>query len=125
LTIHRETREVSGYALVVGKNWSKMAVATPDKIARLQGGNEHLKGTNVWMEVLAQVLTGGGRLVVDKAGLTAGYDFELNWAMADNSSSDLPSIFTALQEQLGLTLEPAKVPIQAVIIDRAEKPSEN
>jgi uncharacterized protein (TIGR03435 family) len=129
LAIHRETREVSGYALVVAKNGPKMAVAKPDEEASLpggnQGGNMRLKATNVRMEVLAQVLSDGGRLVVDKTGLAGGYDFELHWALADDPTSDLPTIFTAVKEQLGLQLEPAKVPIQAVIIDRVEKPNEN
>ncbi len=125
LAIHRETREVSGYALAMAKNGSKMAIAVPDKEARLQGDNRHLKATNVRMEVLAQILSDAGRLVVDKTGLTGGYDFELNWALADDSSSDQPSLFAALPEQLGLKLEAAKVPIQAVIVDRAEKPDKN
>jgi uncharacterized protein (TIGR03435 family) len=128
LIIHRETREVSGYALVVAKNGSKMAVAKPDEVARFQGGNDgtqHLKATNIRMDALAQYLTGDGGLVVDRTGLTDGYDFDLNWTLADEPSSDLPSIFTALQEQVGLKLEHAKLPIQAVIVDRAERPKEN
>lgn len=125
LTIHRETRGVSGYLLVVAKNGLKMTASKPDEGTSLRGGNGHLEAANVRMEVLVHVLTGAGRLIVDKTGLTGGYDFELNWALADDQSSDQPSIFTAVKEQLGLQLEPAKIPIQAVIIDGAEKPSGN
>jgi uncharacterized protein (TIGR03435 family) len=125
LTIHRETRQVSGFALVVAKNGPKMAVATPHEENQLQGDNRYLKATDFTMEELAHILSVDGRLVVDKTGLTGGYDFEIHCAMDNDSSSDQPSIFTALQEQLGLKLESAKIPIQAVVIDRADKPKEN
>jgi uncharacterized protein (TIGR03435 family) len=86
------------------------------------------------MEAFARSLSSNrdvGELVVDKTGLTGGFDFDLDWmpephgAQADASIDDRPSIFTALQEQLGLRLERAKVPIQVIVIDHAEKPSEN
>ncbi len=129
LAVHREGREVSGYALVLAKNGPKMSVAKPDEETSLDGGNDgrtmSLKGKNVRMEALAQALAAGGRLVVDRTGLAGGYDFELNWAVADDSSSDVPSIFTAVQEELGLRLESAKLTIQAVLVDRAERPTEN
>lgn len=126
LTVHRETRQADGYALVVAKSGLKIERAKPDEVAKLGGSNTYLRGTNVRMEVLAKVMADiGGRLGVDKTGLTGGYDFELHWAPADDSSSDLPPLFTAVQQQLGLQLESVKVPIQAVIIDRAEKPDGN
>jgi len=82
--------------------------------------------------------------VVDKTGLTGNYDFTLEWtpdegAAPPSRASDAgqsalaappppdtgPSIFTAIQEQLGLKLEPSKGPVDVLIIDRLEKPSEN
>jgi bla regulator protein blaR1 len=80
-----------------------------------------------------------GRTVIDKTGLTGKYDMVLQWTPdesqairpgpdappASPSDSALPSIFTALQEQLGLKLESQKGPVQIFVIDRAEKPSEN
>jgi uncharacterized protein (TIGR03435 family) len=73
-----------------------------------------------------------GRMVVDKTGLTGEYDASLTFdldSVANSASptdpSDLPSIFTAVQEQLGLKLESAKGPVDVLVIDRAEKPSEN
>jgi uncharacterized protein (TIGR03435 family) len=66
--------------------------------------------------------------VVDKTGLMGGFNFELDWSperpdsRPDASPDDRPSIFTAVQEQLGLKLESAKVPIPAIVIDRAVKP---
>jgi uncharacterized protein (TIGR03435 family) len=81
--------------------------------------------------------------VVDKAGLTGEYDFTLEWTPEPGqggpesiglppaldspraSDSNGPSIFTALQEQLGLRLDAQKGPVDIIVIDRAEKPDEN
>jgi uncharacterized protein (TIGR03435 family) len=87
------------------------------------------------MTRVARSLTGEvGRTVVDLTGLTGNYDFTLEWTPEQASSpgpdsaavpdSGAPSIFTALQEQLGLKLETRKHPID-MLIDRVEKPSEN
>jgi uncharacterized protein (TIGR03435 family) len=75
-----------------------------------------------------------GRVVVDRTGLTGEWDFELTFAadsgrgvpLADAgrppSGPDLPSIFTALQEQLGLRLQPATAPTEVIVIDSAARP---
>lgn len=85
--------------------------------------------------MLARML---GRTVIDKTGLTGKYDISLEWAPdeaqygglppeARPTAPDLngPSIFTALQEQLGLKLESQKGPVEILVVDRAEKPTEN
>jgi uncharacterized protein (TIGR03435 family) len=94
------------------------------------------------MEQLASMLTNqpdaGGRVVIDKTGLTGKYDWSLAWAPsmgmggpmkgADNgtgSDADAPGLFTALEEQLGLKLEPQKGPVQVVVVDHVEAPSAN
>jgi uncharacterized protein (TIGR03435 family) len=77
-----------------------------------------------------------GRNVIDGTGLTGAFDFHLTWAMDSDGAltgaiddqppdSAGPSIFTALQEQLGLKLEATKGPVEALVIDHIEKPSEN
>jgi uncharacterized protein (TIGR03435 family) len=80
-----------------------------------------------------------GRTVIDKTGLTGRYDFTLNWApdpgvpgaRPDGPDAppppdpDGPSIFTAMQEDLGLKLQSAKGPVEIIVIDRAEKPDAN
>lgn len=86
--------------------------------------------------MLARML---GRTVIDKTGLTGKYDISVEWAPDESQTAMLPpdaprpapsdaagpSIFTALQEQLGLKLESQKGPVEMLVIDRAEKPTEN
>ena len=129
LVIHREQRQISGYALVAGKSGQKMTTSKQSGDGSgFSSHNMHLKATNVTMEAFARRLSRDrdiGKLVVDRTGLTGKFDFELEWSRGDDPLDDRPSILTALQVQLGLKLESAKVPIQAVVIDRAEKPQEN
>jgi uncharacterized protein (TIGR03435 family) len=63
------------------------------------------------------------RLVVDRTGLTGTYDFTLRYAIEPKPGSDLPSLFTALQEQLGLKLVPDRAPVPVLVIDRIERPT--
>jgi uncharacterized protein (TIGR03435 family) len=65
------------------------------------------------------------RTVLDNSGLTGEYDLRLEWAADETADSSLPSIFTALQDQLGLKLESAKGPVEVIVIDHIERPSEN
>jgi uncharacterized protein (TIGR03435 family) len=92
---------------------------------RLSGGSTTLSlisgGRN--MQGLADSISGyAGRPVVDKTGLAGYYAFMLEFIIVDN---DGVSIFTALQEQLGLKLEPARGPLDVVVIDHIERPTEN
>jgi uncharacterized protein (TIGR03435 family) len=67
-----------------------------------------------------------GRVVVNKTGLDGGYDFTLDYAPDGADPSDTrPSIFTALEEQLGLKLEPARGPVDVIVVDHIERPTEN
>lgn len=131
LVIHREPREISGYALVVAKKGAKMERAKADqKDSNSNSNNTHLKAENVTMEALARELSRNrdiGKLVVDKTGLTGGYNFELDWVPqgVESTPDDHSSIFTSLQEQLGLKLESAKITTLAIVVDRAAKPDEN
>jgi len=62
-----------------------------------------------------------GRLIVDKTGLPGGFDAELSW----NDSEQGPSLFTAIQEQLGLKLDAQRGPVEVLVIDSAERPIED
>ena len=104
-------------------------------------GRGQLTGQIVNLQFLAQVLSQQlGRAVVNQTGLTGNYNFTLEWTPdpaqgggppgepKDNplpADSSGPSIFTAIQEQLGLRLESQKGPAEVIVIDRVEKPSEN
>jgi bla regulator protein blaR1 len=143
LQFHHETRERPTYSLVVAKNGPKLHQAQPggtypDGIKGPDGtadrgesmvtpGKIVLQESN--LSVLANLLSSQGlsHAVVDKTGLTGVYAIKLQWSPDDVGSSDasLPSLFTALQEQLGLKLEYNKNPIDTIVIDHIDKPSEN
>ena len=133
LKIHRETREVPVYALVVGKNGPKLketsAGAPGDNFVLSSRAGMHMEATRGTMEQLARQLSAtAGRPVINKTGLTGYYAYQLDWTPGNRPAdpeSDTPSLFTAIQEQLGLKLETAKGPMEMLIVDRAEKPTEN
>lgn len=144
LVVHKETKEQPIYALVVSKNGAKLKEATAAVGARqgMSMNRGRLEGRAAPIEMLGQTLSNvTGRPVIDRTGLTGKYDFVLEWtpeigadARAQGFGNGVtepapapggPSIFTALQEQLGLRLESQKGPVENIVIDRAEKPSEN
>ena len=96
-------------------------------------GHGELSSQGVKIAALAQSLSNAvGRPVIDKTGLTGDYSYELKWTpdegqggAAPSSDANGPSIFTALQEQLGLKLESQKGQVDSLVIDHAEKASEN
>jgi uncharacterized protein (TIGR03435 family) len=131
LKIHRETKEMPVYALMAtGKGGTKLKVSAPDAegMMRMSGGRTiKVEATAGRMEQLVAQLSGTLRMpVLDKTGLTASYDYTLEWA-PENAAADVdaPTLFTALQEELGLKLESQKAPVEIFVIDHAEKPSEN
>jgi uncharacterized protein (TIGR03435 family) len=65
------------------------------------------------------------RIVVDRTGLNGLFDVDLQWAAVTAASNDGPSIFTAVQEQLGLRLERARAPVEVLVIDSVEPPTAN
>jgi uncharacterized protein (TIGR03435 family) len=124
LVVHRETRELPFYALVVDKNGPKVhveeAAGPVGQNPFAMTANGHLTGTQVSAAMLAKVLTDQtGRFVEDKTGLAGVFDFTLDWS-ADAESTLTPSIFTAVKEQLGLRLDAVKGPVEVVSIDRVE-----
>jgi uncharacterized protein (TIGR03435 family) len=122
---HIERRELPVYELVVAKQGSKLKESTPNTggVSTYRPGSISAKSTR--MVGLVVNLSGQvGRVVIDKTGLTGQYDIALTWA-PDNQPDAGPSIFTALQEQLGLKLQSARAPVDVVVIDHIERPSEN
>jgi uncharacterized protein (TIGR03435 family) len=150
LKVHTEKKELPVYAMTVAKGGPKMTVFVPPAAGAPppppgQGwsgikrtGPGQMEGRNLELQMLGNVLGMqpeiGGRMVVDKTGLTGKYSFLLKWTPdAGMSAGDAgapvdasgPSLFTALQEELGLKLEPAKAPEDTIVIDSAEMPTEN
>jgi uncharacterized protein (TIGR03435 family) len=84
-----------------------------------------IAGIGVSISQLARNLMGVvGRTIVDETGLSGTYDLELTFAPdANQPASDAPSLFTALQEQLGLKLDPGRAPLPVLVIDRASRPT--
>jgi len=146
LAIHRETQEKGGYALVVGRNGPKLPPPIEDPsvmFSRTASGDRTLTATSVSMKRFAEALsTTLGAIVVDRTGIEGQYNVSFQWT-PDSASEPRtlksgepapalpvdaipgPSIFTALQEKLGLKLESRKVPVEVIVIERANRPSEN
>ena len=149
LKYHRETRDLPVYDLVIAKGGLKMQLAKDQDPAKarhmMMVDAGKLESTAMKVENLRHALSQQlGRTVVDKTGLTGNYDFTLNWTPdqptpdmeaqgdappAPNSdaapSTPGPSLFTAIEEQLGLKLESAKGLEEVIVIDHIEQPSAN
>jgi len=161
LRVHRESREMDIYALVMAKPGGSpgpnLKPTTQDCAAvgaaarrgepppapppgqvlcGIQGGPGRLRFGGLPAVSLAQAFAGpAGRMVVDRTGLTGSWDFELNYAPEGRGGPgggdaapvdpNAPSFFTAIQEQLGLKLEPTKGPVEVLVIDSVEKAVED
>ncbi len=161
LTVHRESKDLPVYALVIAKNGPKLQKAKhgdtyADGLKGIDGlpagphnmvlrGRGEFKAQAQPISALARALSHAlGRPVLDKTGLTGEYDIALQWTPESqtpmfkgtedsqqstgsrpSADSSGPSIFTAIQEQLGLKLESQKGSAEILVIDHAEKPSEN
>ncbi len=146
LSIHRETKEMPVYELTVAKGGVKFkegkCVGTPGPSNPCGGVSGSRRGTLMGRvasvsDVAESLSATLGRVVVDKTGLTGNYDFDLQWTPDESVLRGLrdpdapppdpngPSIFMALQEQLGLELKSAKGAVEILVIDRAEKPDAN
>ena len=144
LTTHTEMRELPVYALVIAKNGSKLEISKPTTgrtglTGSREGGRIRWVFTDVPLSLFAHRLSQGlGRPVLDRTNLTAQYDFKLEWTPDQNpipsQTGDLvravpadsgPSLFEALQEQLGLKLESQRGPVEIFVIDNVKKPEDN
>ena len=135
LKIHREEKEGHVYALVAPKGGTKLKPSTADRSYVSLSRNTPTDQVGVSYTISSQKASMAlfaerlgemelGRPVLDRTGLQGEFDFKLNYGTADNQDAE-PSIFTAIQEQLGLKLEVTKGPIEILVIDRAQKPSTN
>ena len=110
----------------------KLRESTPGTQGQLSMNGTHITGHGAPMQALADHLSNAAlqldRPVIDQTGLKGNYDFTLEWS-PDNvplGDSAAPSLFTAVQEQLGLKLDARKAPVEIIVVDSAEKvPTEN
>jgi len=147
LTVHREKRDVPVFDLVLARGGAKVKPApsnrecAPSALAGPCGGftggrGRGLSGQGVTMGQLAENLTlYAGRLVIDKTGLPGPFDVKTTPWIPDNPGpnfapeaggdpNDLPTLYTMLQDQLGLRLDARREMVEMVIVDRAEKPAQ-
>lgn len=145
LAVHSETQDRPGYVLVAGRNGPKLAPPVDDPsvlFSRTPSGDRTLNAPNVSMKRLAEALsTALGSIVVDQTGIEGQYNVSLQWTpdasepRMSKSGEPLPpappdavpgpSLFTAVQEKLGLKLEAKKVPVEVIVIEHANRPTEN
>jgi len=147
LKFHRDKRELSVYVITVASGGPKMTKSTAgpnDPIGFQLRGLGDLIVRNLTMAAFATWMQSGimDKPVVDQTGLTDRYDFQLKWTPDEsqfaqfrgagmvvpppsNDPNAPPSLYTAIQEQIGLKMSPGKVPDDVIVIDHVEKPSEN
>jgi uncharacterized protein (TIGR03435 family) len=126
------TKDESGFALMVGKNGPKLTPTTGDKPVTVYVAGQPPKefgGLNAQMAGVALYLSRRfNRPIVDRTGLTGRYDFKVPLLTDDAyhslNESDIPAVAKAL-EQLGVRLQPEKLPVVRIVIDHAEKPDAN
>ena len=134
LRFHREPRQASVFALTVAKNGHKLAPADPSKCKSptgscgFNGSPTQIDGTSVSMaQLTARLSRSLGVMVIDNTGLDGLFDITLQWTVEDQftgrGASASPTIFAAIQEQLGLRLESTKGPVDVLVVDSAEKPA--
>ena len=138
LKVHRETRSLPVYTLITARTAGQfgpgLRVSSTDCTqdpaqCAIKSAPGLLSAKAVGMETLISILAvPAQRMIVDRTGLTGRYDVELKWQPFDvrpGSADDALDFFSAMQEQLGLKLEPATDDVEVLVIDHVERPNEN
>ena len=142
LSLHRETRDMPTYDLVLAKSGAKLKRVEGKQFSnlRIRGGGGHMNFESASITELIEWLSGaaGHRMIAYKTGLNGRFDFTLDYTpeifrggKAPEQSAERQidpngiSIFTAVQEQLGLKLESSKGPVEVLVVDSVSKPTEN
>jgi uncharacterized protein (TIGR03435 family) len=141
LAAHMETREMPIYAMVLARADGRLGpqlrssnvdcdevIRMKQKVSEGVCGMRMSSGQLVVGAMTLNVLTSNlssltKRVVEDRTGLTGRFDYSLDWARSDSADTSKPSIFTALQEQLGLKLESTRGPVEVLVVDRVEPPT--
>jgi uncharacterized protein (TIGR03435 family) len=144
LKVHKQIETLPVYEMVIAKSGLKLKEVEPprpdseiDEHKTLDGiergnmrmGSTQLFAHDVGLSLLTSVLSHQlRRTVLDKTGLRGKYDLALNWSTDDpaaSSDSSAPVLFTALEEQMGLKLQPTKGAVETLVVDHVEMPKEN
>ncbi|MGD0798568.1 MAG: TIGR03435 family protein [Acidobacteriaceae bacterium] len=135
LAFHREQRELPVYAITVAKGGAKLTRSASDPNGPMDesgsgsGTALSMKFTNTSMADFGMIMQFVvDRPMVDRTGMAGRYDFVLRYTYDEARATDPnapPGLFTAIQEQLGLKLEPVKAPTEVLVVDTVERPSEN
>jgi uncharacterized protein (TIGR03435 family) len=133
LKLHREARELPVYELVIAKGGSKLKAGVPDEGPVQRGRSMMQKAMTSTVPMLISLLGNlVDRPIIDGTGLSGTYEYEnLDWAgikraqMAPDSATPAESVFTAVQEKLGLKLEAVRAPTEVLVIERIARPSAN
>jgi uncharacterized protein (TIGR03435 family) len=131
LVVHHETREMGVYDLILARPDGRLGAGLrrADCAQQWPCGNTNVNNTvlhasgitiDFFTETLGSIVRG---TVIQKTGLDGPFDIDLVWSRDQATDTTHPSIFTALQEQLGLKLESSRGPVDVLVIDRAEPPS--
>lgn len=128
---HRETKQLPVYELTVAKNGPKLKLSAEQNPVNRRVGRGEIDIQAYPFATFAYLLSRQlDHLLIDKTNLTGSYDIKLQWnaeltSAADPSPADRPSVFAALQDQLGLKLEATKGAVEILVIDSVQKPSQN
>jgi uncharacterized protein (TIGR03435 family) len=130
LKVHHETRMLPIYALVIAKSGFKLKQAQgPENLFGMttNRGLIFIRRGPVGARFIVGLSNEVGRVVIDKTGLTGYYDIELKWTTDEDRAAGVqgPSLFTALEEQLGLGLVSTKAPVDVIVVDHVERPTAN
>ena len=139
LQMHRATEPLPVYVLTIAKSGPKFKTAEPDGRTNVRIGGNSISIERGELARLTQFLASSlGRPIIDRTGLSGLYDLSLQWDDAPIREGGAPgldaavapgtdhgSIFTAIQDQLGLRLESQRAPVEVLVIDRIERPSPN
>jgi uncharacterized protein (TIGR03435 family) len=133
LAKHRELRRAQTMVLEVGKQGAKLQ-PSGDTLSSSKNMQDHLEATNLTMSEFSEILSRNLNLpVIDHTRLTGAFNFTLRWnpdvtagLNHDESAVALrPEVATAISRQLGLTLETRTMPVEMLVVDHAEKPTES
>lgn len=133
LAVHYEKQNRPVYALVVarpGRIAPGLTLSTRDCTAKertcgMSLGGGVLRAVGQPLTIISSAGRPDGRVIVDKTGLSGRYDFTLRYTLQPGPNDDTPSIFTAVEEQLGLKLMPDTAPLDVVVVDHIERPTED